>query len=109
MVRLDFGWVTEPSNWWEWMRSWFRRRGLVLIEVLVGGVVVAPAVYGFTVLSSDGDTSEVAVPLAFPTTERQDCPFEGKWVAAREASPVPYSRRRTKRGCGRSVLAREVR
>lgn len=49
----------------EWMRGWFRRRGLVLFEVLVAAFGVGFAVAGYNVLSSGGDTSEVAIPLAF--------------------------------------------
>lgn len=49
----------------EWMRSLFRRRGLVLIEVVIAAFGVGFAVAGYNVLTSGGDSSEVAIPLAF--------------------------------------------
>lgn len=63
LVRVGAG--SSGSGVGEWLRWWFRRWGLVLIEVVIAGTGVALAVYGFEVLSSGGATSEAAVPLAF--------------------------------------------
>lgn len=62
LVRV--GAVPTEQGVGEWTLGWFRRWGLVVFEVLAGGLCVVLAVGAIDILTSGGDPAEAGTPLA---------------------------------------------